>query len=318
MRRRRWLRSSAISSRCRCRSPGSTRRSTPPDSLRSRRIPLPPSPRSTSCRPWPVRRSSWARCCRRNGVAAAACVTVNVCPWTTTDAERAAPVFARMDSVTVPLPDPIGLPVTLIHGACVTTAQPQLRVATENSAVPPVASTVADAGSRCMRTAQPTPPADLNRLAGDHERGTRGSPALLSTWKLADPEPLGFCVPVTEIHGTALAAAQRQPSSVCTVAAPSPPPASNVNDAGVTANSQGAAAWLSSACASPTTTLAGARTVRDCLRAAHWTVPSPWPVAPDVIVSHDAASLDADHVHDARSTPTRCPSRRPRRRRCSP
>jgi hypothetical protein len=53
----------------------------------------------------------------QGGGAAAACVTVNVCPATVIVPVRDAPVFAAMLNPTVPVPVPLAPDVTVIHGA---------------------------------------------------------------------------------------------------------------------------------------------------------------------------------------------------------
>jgi hypothetical protein len=203
-----------------------------------------------------------------------------------------------MSSVTLPFPLPTGLPEIWIHGAWLSAVHPQpLRAPTLNLVVPPVASTVDDAGSRAyVHGAAALPWLIWMVCPAATNVDVRGSPGFASMWNATLPGPFGFCVPVIEIHGAPLAAVHRQPSSVSTVTVPSPPVASNVSDGGLTENWHGAAACVSSTRASPTTTLPRRTAGAGLLVAEYWMVPSPWPDCPAVIVSH-GTSLDAVHVH---------------------
>ena len=91
---------------------------------------------------WPPMGEVAAGAERLPGVAAAAlCVTVTIAPATVSVAERAAPVFAATENVTVPLPLPEAPPVIVTNVAPLVAVHAQAAVVlTVTDPLPPVAA----------------------------------------------------------------------------------------------------------------------------------------------------------------------------------
>jgi hypothetical protein len=119
-----------------------------------------------------------------------------------------------------------------------------------------------------------------------------------ATLKVTVPVPLPLAPVVIVIHEALLCAVQPQPAVVCTVVDPVPPALPAAMVVGAIVNEHAAAA-CETVKVCPPRVMTPCRVCVCALAAAEKnTVPFPLPLAPAVIVNHDAP-LDADHAQPA-------------------
>jgi hypothetical protein len=118
-----------------------------------------------------------------------------------------------------------------------------------------------------------------------------------ATRNVASPRPLPG---ETEAHATALLAVHEHAECVCTTIVSSPPPDPIAFAPGVTWYWQAAASWPTVTCRSPTAMTPSRATGSEFMDTRNPTVPSPWPLALDVIAIHD--DCDAAFHVQSRST----------------
>ena len=233
-------------------------------------------------------------------VVAAACVTETTCPAIMMVPVRCVVVvFGATLNVTVPLPDPLALPVMVIQLAVLYElhAHPA-PVVMVTEAVPPAAGTDCEAGlteyvqgaaASCV-TVNVWPPTVIVPV---REVVALFAPTLNVTVPL--PEPLAPAV--TTIQLTVLDADHVQPAPVVTVNEPGPPAEGIDCDTGPIEYVQGGAASCVTVNVCPPTVIVPVRCVVAVLAATlNATVPLPVPVAVPVIVIQ-LTLLAAVHEH---------------------
>ena len=238
--------------------------------------------------------------------AAAAWLTVNVCPATVSVADRVdVAVFAAAVKLTEPLPEPDAPAVIVTHPALLAAVHEQPAVVvTATLPEPPAATKLCDAGER------------LNAQLAAACVTVKVCPATVNVADRADvvvfaeaanvtvPLPLPVAPVETVTHPALLAAVQAQPAPLVTAIVPEPPAAAKDWLAGEILNAQ-----LAPACVTvnvlPATVNVPVRGVDAVVAAAvKLTDPLPVPLAPALMVSH-ATLLVADHPHPAPAvTPT--------------
>ena len=123
-------------------------------------------------------------------------------------------------------------------------------------------------------------------------------PVVAATLKVTVPVPLPLPPAVIVIHEALLCAVQLQPAVVCTVVDPVPPPVAAALVVGAIVNEHAAAACVTVKVCPPRVMTPCRVCVCGLAAAEKNTVPLPLPLAPAVIVSHEAP-LDADHAQPA-------------------
>lgn len=238
--------------------------------------------------------------------AAAACDTVAVAVPIVSVAVRVPPLLAATLKVAVPPPVPEPL-TNVIQEASLCAFHPHdgTFVATATEAAPPDAVTVCVGGVTVYvhsgggggggMTLTPSCRTTIVSPATSTDP-SRVSPVFAATPSVTDPSPLPFAPDTTAIHPTLLCALQAHAATLAVTDTCTAPPlaGSAVGDAD-TVNRQGAGSCVSSIAAPFTDSVPRLEVGSELGATRNDTVPSPWPVAPDVIEIHGAAVV-ATHV----------------------
>ena len=208
---------------------------------------------------------------------------------------RAAPVaLGSTLNCTVPPPDPLAPPVTVIHEALLTAVHRQpVPAVTLTEPVPP--PTGIDCAEDPIENVQPSAWLTVTILPATVAEPLRTGPVFgwMSSCTVPLPDPLApFEIP---IHGALLAAVHEQSAGVATPTLWDPPAAGAGTVSGVTTALQ-PVSWLT-VNVWPAVVMRPLRAVPEFAATENCTVPEPAPLAPDVMLIHMTFAV-AVHPHE--------------------